>query len=164
MNALRSCPWGEKINQDSGISHKGTKLSLPLKKTLPNRQLHVICSNLYSYYSILETEVRKSDHIVLIYTNHMPSTYVAELSIIGRPPLATGHLPRHFLARYNKFMKPMVHRKKNCHVLITGPLYIPLRITKLSGGWNSSNQVMLEYVVPSSSSSPGRSRLGDFLK
>lgn len=39
-------------------------------------------------------------------------------------------------------------KQENFQVLITGPLYSPLRITKLSGGWNSSNQVTSETVTP----------------
>lgn len=45
-------------------------------------------------------------------------------------------------------------RQRTAQVLITGPLYKPLRITKLSGGWNSSSHVTPETISPSTSSSP----------
>lgn len=33
-------------------------------------------------------------------------------------------------------------------ILIIGPLYTPLRTTKLSGGWNSSNHATSEASIP----------------
>lgn len=49
--------------------------------------------------------------------------------------------------------KQIKEKEKN-QVLIARPLYCPLRTTKSSGGWNSSNQVTSVMVTPSNSRVP----------
>lgn len=77
-------------------------------------------------------------------------------------------IPAHYGIHNHKLEKTFfngVVTTENCQVLITGPLYTPLRTTKFSGGWNSSNQASsetlmpLDWAMPSTTSTKARKRI-----